>query len=250
MNGLLTWHGLSATDNGHGSLITNQSVVCASIFSQGRSLPSPTQRRGARRLKPPTFRTRAQPDRRPQQARLQRARPHSARATLIGGTGGDGGQPIRSGIHVPALGGKGKLAGARHQCRRSSRGVCGKSPGVRAPAHRPLASPSYPPPRTRPGLCTSARAPGLHRGWTPTGGALLLLVLAALLGWSWLSRLPEGIPGARALARGGQRLRAAAFSPEGRAGRIAGRETEIDAWSQGVQLLLSDLGRVGYGEHL
>lgn len=115
-----------------------------------------------------------------------------------------------------------------------------------------MASPGLPPPPTEDApwpLRLLHAPPGLLR-LDPTGGALLLLVLAALLGWSWLSRLPErGIPPGPApwpvVGNFGFVLLPPFLRRKSWPYRRA-RNGGMNASGQGVQLLLSDLGRV-YG---
>ncbi|XP_027399673.1 cytochrome P450 2U1 isoform X2 [Bos indicus] len=115
-----------------------------------------------------------------------------------------------------------------------------------------MASPGLPQPPTEDAawpLRLLHAPPGLLR-LDPTGGALLLLVLAALLGWSWLWRLPErGIPPGPApwpvVGNFGFVLLPRFLRRKSWPYRRA-RNGGMNASGQGVQLLLADLGRV-YG---
>ena len=210
----MTGHGLSTqltTDTG--SPTANQSVNMREHLSfRGRSLPSPTQRRGTTGLELPALR----PRRRPPQRGRERV-PVSARAPLIGRTGGgrsQSGVASASPARPRASGGVGPEAGRP----RPGAG----SWGLRTPALRPWPPPGFPsrPPRTRPGLCAPCtRARGRcccsswPRCWAGAG--------------SGASRSGASPPGPRpgpwwaTSASCCCRL----FS-EGRAGRIAGREPQ------------------------
>lgn len=115
-----------------------------------------------------------------------------------------------------------------------------------------MASPGLPQPPTEDApwpLRLLHAPPGLLR-LDPTGGALLLLVLAALLGWSWLWRFPErGIPPGPApwpvVGNFGFVLLPPFLRRKSWPYRRA-RTGEMNTSGQGVQWLLTDLGRV-YG---
>nr|XP_020757615.1 cytochrome P450 2U1 [Odocoileus virginianus texanus] len=115
-----------------------------------------------------------------------------------------------------------------------------------------MASPGLPQPPTEDApwpLRLLHAPPGLLR-LDPTGGALLLLVLAALLGWSWLWRFPErGIPPGPApwpvVGNFGFVLLPPFLRRKSWPYRWA-RNGEMNTSGQGVQWLLTDLSRV-YG---
>lgn len=161
-------------------------------------------------------------------------------------------QPIRSGIRVssPPLGAQGSWPwGPAPVSGRLSWGLRQEAADTGAQA---MASPGLPQPPTEDAawpLRLLHAPPGLLR-LDPTGGALLLLVLAALLGWSWLWRLPErGIPPGPApwpvVGNFGFVLLPRFLRRKSWPYRRA-RNGGMNASGQGVQLLLADLGRV-YG---